>query len=135
MKIRRKADVSPVPPTAQQFIDSLKATYPDDFYGEAQDFKEEVLAILETLSAPPVAPSVGELEWRAKDDVTYSDKGGADSLQRWETTGWLIAESYRHRGWQLWPDLDDIPMAECDTLEEAKSLANSLQRILSGAAE
>ena len=94
-----------------------------------------------TVSAPPVAPSVGELEWR---EITQPVNGRA----RWFVSGlpWLIdaneyfedaAPQHVRQNFVIKAADDEqrVSLARTDTLVAAKSLANSLQRILSGAAE
>jgi hypothetical protein len=79
------------------------------------------------------APSVGELEWRRRPPADYGE---------WYVAGrWDIYKDDGEEGFRLhlegvseMPD-DSAIVARGLTVEAAQSLANSLQRILSGAAQ
>jgi hypothetical protein len=82
-------------------------------------------SVIEILKGRSPAPSVGELEWRECRDYKKLHL----CTHEWDIYEAKYSDNVFvlqwHGGW----------MADCATPEAAKSLANSLQRILSGAAE
>ena len=70
------------------------------------------------------APSVGELEWKTRKDRR--------TIARIKSGPWSVVD-YPSGG--CWLRFCDASVKFCESESAAKSLANSLQRILSGAAE
>ena len=111
--------VAPVPPTKVGAVTGCTNPLHNHFADVMHNVSE--WAKCTYVSAPPVAPSVGELEWREPDWCCY-------------VSGPFHAEIYPTEdggsGYTL-----HLRVHGAGGEAEFKSLANSLQRILSGAAE
>ena len=83
------------------------------------------------------APRVGELEWRD----SYLNREGSGLMFEAVSSGeqmWWVVKDFEDDTWYLTNDWmsDELRIGPLfKTKDEAQSLANSLQRILSGAAE
>jgi hypothetical protein len=116
---REQLDAMIVTPTWSNF----KSPYWNWLRGKEAAFT----AILAAQSAPEPVVEPVTLEWR-EDTVD----GG------WRSGAWVVyMDGPPEDGWTCYFDRGEITFEKGRilTLEEAKSLANSLQRILSGAAE